>query len=571
MGVYLLILLIFVVNVKSSDDCSTSDDCDMIGAVCEQKSCVCPSGYVANSLHTQCLIAAEGYGTACLDNIQCSTSLKSGGICLNNTCVCADGYHYFLGKCWKSAGLGEPCKHDQNCFVSYDFEASICNDKKICECSPGYYQREYSSCRRKSYNPGDSCGIHLDCQFKNAFCTTDRKCSKNQTSVSYKAETITLLAASTQSNSLMSPKVGDNCTSSNECPKNAECNQRKACACKLGFYSQNNNCYPELGASCSVDGDCVGKNTMCRNQTYCTCKVGFVASVSNQYCDKMSRYLGWSCLRDRECDFFGPGSSCVDKKCQCSNNTHYIEDVMYCWETKYIGDKCVDNEDCGGVNTMICSKGICQCIEKTHPSSDKHVCRADSLTVGSKCEENLDCMFENSYCDTTVNSCQCIKGYIYINGSCVSGAGGKCNSTSDCYTEGTNCANGICTCQKGFIGSDNSRKCLTVVQKLSENCLESVQCEEMEGICSEGQCHCRNDSHYVENYKCYKTRYLNEGCTSNGNCTTIKNAVCLKGTCLCQPGYISILNGTTCSGSSHAESTLLVVIVLSLLVICQFN
>lgn len=48
---------------------------------------------------------AEGYGTACTDNIQCSTSLKSGGICSNNTCVCADGYHYFLGKCWKSAGI----------------------------------------------------------------------------------------------------------------------------------------------------------------------------------------------------------------------------------------------------------------------------------------------------------------------------------------------------------------------------------------------------------------------------------------------------------------------------------
>lgn len=86
-----------------------------------------------------------------------------------------------------------------------------------------------------------------------------------------------------------------------------------------------------------------------------------------------------------------------------------------------IGDKCVNNEDCGGVDTMICSKGICQCVEKTHPSSDKHVCRSDSMTVGSKCEENLDCMFENSYCDTKSHSCQCAKGYIYNNGSCVSG------------------------------------------------------------------------------------------------------------------------------------------------------
>lgn len=45
-------------------------------------------------------------------------------------------------------GLYEKCKYAVDCYVFADFEASYC-DGGICKCSPGFYQREYRTCRRE--------------------------------------------------------------------------------------------------------------------------------------------------------------------------------------------------------------------------------------------------------------------------------------------------------------------------------------------------------------------------------------------------------------------------------------
>ena len=41
------------------DDCTTGNDCDMIGSVCIKGSCVCSSGFIGNSLSTECLEGKE--------------------------------------------------------------------------------------------------------------------------------------------------------------------------------------------------------------------------------------------------------------------------------------------------------------------------------------------------------------------------------------------------------------------------------------------------------------------------------------------------------------------------------
>lgn len=47
-------------------------------------------------------------------------------------------------------GLEEACRNDDQCYSNYDFESTSCIEGR-CQCSDGYYQREYSACHRASY------------------------------------------------------------------------------------------------------------------------------------------------------------------------------------------------------------------------------------------------------------------------------------------------------------------------------------------------------------------------------------------------------------------------------------
>ena len=58
---------------------------------------------------------------------------------------CAEGYYFIHGKCRAYSGLLEKCQ-DGDCYVNGDFQASCCINN-ICNCSPGYYQREYRTRR----------------------------------------------------------------------------------------------------------------------------------------------------------------------------------------------------------------------------------------------------------------------------------------------------------------------------------------------------------------------------------------------------------------------------------------
>uniref|UniRef100_T1HWU2 EGF-like domain-containing protein n=1 Tax=Rhodnius prolixus TaxID=13249 RepID=T1HWU2_RHOPR len=505
---------------------------------------------------------SRGYGASCIESVQCSTKLEAGGQCNNSICNCAEGFHYFKGQCWKTSGLTQPCKHDSNCFVSNDFEASICNNvKNICECSPGYYQREYSSCRRISEKPGESCGIPLDCKYPNATCTRERTCGEEgkalepkdkQEEVSFFVENIrkrrkrTALATYP---SLGSKKIGANCKNNTECPKNSECYKESLCLCLKGFYTTDNStCYPELGSRCEEDGDCKGKNTMCRNNKYCTCKQGFVATQDSRQCDKMSRNINWSCLRDEECGFFGPGGKCISKKCHCSNETHWVSEQLFCWVNKKVGESCTQSEDCGGRNSsMICTDDkVCACIPDAHPSSTGTSCRKDSKQVGQPCYENLDCIYTHAECNITLHVCTCQRGYLENKTVCVAGINGTCKSNEDCNVKNSHCNNNTCVCIKNFVSNQSLNKCLALATTVGSKCSEPEQCNLLSGDCIQGVCNCRNGSYFVpKDKKCYVKSIINQNCTREQNCSVL-NSECLRNICKCKRGYEPRENFTMC-------------------------
>lgn len=520
--------------------------------MCTNGICVCPPTFIANSLNTKCLPVTNGYGSSCLDNVQCSHSLNGGGVCENDICVCTKGYHYFLGQCWKTAGLGESCKHNANCFVSNDFEAAVCSENKICACSPNYYQREYSSCRRESYRPGDPCGIYLDCKFDNAACSVNRTCEASNAIDNFAVYFYNNNSNEQTTLSKLKLNDGDSCNSNADCPRNAECNESHKCSCLKGYYSSDKNvCFPEVGGNCKLDSDCIGKNTQCRNGTVCVCKQGFVTSYNGQYCDKMSRNIGWSCLRDEQCGFFGPNAICLKKKCWCNEKSHFVEKELYCWIKKHVKESCISNEDCGERETVSCIEKKCQCNSGSHASSDKSTCRKDSTKVGETCEEKLDCIFDNSFCDMKTKKCDCLSGYINQNGSCIPGVGAHCKQTSECKADGSFCVEEKCVCKSNFTSSSDFSKCLPDIFDLSVSCTESSQCKKIEGECVGGHCKCFSGSHFVGGWQCFLTRNIDEPCTSKGNCSNVENSYCFKGTCKCLPGHQPQRNGTLCSGISN--------------------
>lgn len=93
----------------SNLDCKDDKDCrDIINGFClKTQKCSCPIGYVFNPTMTSCLKAAIMYEDTCNDSFQCSYYLFSGGMCTSEKCICAPGYHYLHGRCYKTAGMNQ--------------------------------------------------------------------------------------------------------------------------------------------------------------------------------------------------------------------------------------------------------------------------------------------------------------------------------------------------------------------------------------------------------------------------------------------------------------------------------
>lgn len=221
------------------------------------------------------LLAATAYGDPCTETLQCSVYLLTGSVCEAGVCICGEGFHYIHGRCYQtsgkslnrflqsffrrlfcvlvqkfpftmwshwemfhvsiflhfinirtgSSGLGEPCSADVFCYVNADNEATSCING-VCECSDGFYKREYRTCRRIGYSEsssrsgipfsfndvifkligifqaflwlvfsylaeGDDCAIDQDCQFTNGFCDNSTYlCATYNTTTARLSETI---------------------------------------------------------------------------------------------------------------------------------------------------------------------------------------------------------------------------------------------------------------------------------------------------------------------------------------------------------------------------------------------
>lgn len=506
--------------------CKSNAECTAANSECINKICICEPAHTYNANMTKCLKVASFYEQECEDTVQCSAYLWNGGTCElesvkfgeenpKNICVCGEGYHYLHGRCYRSSGLGEKCTTNDDCYVNSDFEASSCKNG-ICNCSDGFYKREYRTCRRESKEIGQSCLIDQDCKSNDTKCSSDFKCISNKMRTSFPSHFNRIDIK----NDIHYGTDSDNkCKRDEDCKnKNSICGPDLTCICKRAFFSLNGQCIPELGEPCRETDDKNIEDSVCRDGKW-ACNANKVVSKNNRFCRNVTLEFRQPCEHNEECYIFGPDAVCKKLKCNCNENSHFIQDELFCWRNRGIGEHCTSNNDChipGSEFQLSCesekdkSNSVCRCPKGTRTNKENTDCIKIPTGINATCTESKDCNLKNGICMSNV--CSCVKNFIPLStNECieVSSYGNKCDHHIQCNATLTN---GIC-----------SRKSDTVEGEISTS-----------GICS-----CDHTDHY-NNGNCFKKKLLGDSCENESECfleKDINRVKCIKGICSCGRKY----------------------------------
>ncbi|KAK6639166.1 hypothetical protein RUM43_007436 [Polyplax serrata] len=515
-------------------ECDNQNDCEnfISGSICEKNTCTCPDTLILNQDRTRCIKPAGGIGSECEEDVQCSETLRSGGICSEKVCKCKTGYHYLRGECWKSQKLHRTCFKNEQCFVGYDYRGQECTGK-TCKCKEGYYSRFDLNCRKKR-NPGESCNADLD-------CPTGHVCDKMKCFVKKSAFLMSEGDVLSEDHVL---DVSDGTLQTDLiCPK--------------GNFEMNGTCVLELGMPCNTNDDCSHiKKANCLDGV-CSCDpVLGIANSNNRMCLQVARgkvpdLSKTTCKEDPQCSIFGDNSYCSNKKCACKNGSYWEAENQFCWGINKVGEDCLTDKDCHPAQThAICKenealKKVCTCENGYHLTGES--CRPDAKEVGDYCEKDEECLFDKSKCDESKKLCKCQDRYYPEKGQCVTGVGSPCQDDGDCTrAKNTKCVKQnsnekYCSCEDGQVAAEDSKYCLPVVE-FGGACRETFQCKPKMGNlseCSNGSCSCGETAHHYNGF-CHRKRDIGQSCVKKQECFfrgDDKSTVCLNGYCSCDYDY----------------------------------
>ncbi|CAK9812100.1 hypothetical protein ANTPLA_LOCUS7289 [Anthophora plagiata] len=268
---------------------------------------------------------------------------------------------------------------------------------------------------------------------------------------------------------------------------------------------------------------------------------------------------------------------------------------------------CKSNEDCVGssqtTKVTSCRDGFCVCKSGTET---KNCSRTDIMHYSNKsiaglisrgCKQNHDCLFNNSFCNTTVSQCDCKKDYIlsttkkvclkkaealdfpcvedkqcfaflsnttcqngqcrcrfqhhYVENACFRtiDMGKSCSRLEECaHVIGAVCTDrGVCDCAAETVINEDKTRCLPVVREILENCTENVQCTEtfLHSLCIDRSCQCEDRYHFEPKInQCFMNNRLGENCGNTYEChqiedgnVTQKALRCEWNKCICAENY----------------------------------
>lgn len=311
----------------------------------------------------------------------------------------------------------------------------------------------------------------------------------------FSVATLLLWITSTQGQELSRRKTSNVCKTNSDCPMNAYCEEVQH----------------------STNGLCV-------------CHTGYIIIQENGHkeCFKAATTINDDCTYNEQCMItLSTESECVNERCQCKEDTHYVKRENSCYKTSRIGDFCRLRNNC--INEeAVCRSGVCQCPYGKHSSRNMK-----------------ECIFNVEL-------------------------GEKCTMDEECVTDNTRCLD-ICRCKASHILNKNGDKCLKVGEFLHDDCDEDHQCTERipYSVCSTTNltCECKEGYHELK-HKCWVSVPLGGICEVNENCIPYSETLCIDEHCSCREGF-KPLNGY-CSFSLRVTSSQRIFALIFLIYLFMF-
>ncbi|RVE54896.1 hypothetical protein evm_000263 [Chilo suppressalis] len=479
------------------------------------------------------------WGEACSTDEQCMYVLRDpfSMSCTEGTCQCAPGYYLRQrGECRKSAlAVGDMCVIDEDC----QFAGASC-------------QMSTLTCITASSNSFETkthtAGINTT-SITNTIEVNRKEADKEEPVSSTKTRELTR-------------QHGVVCSDDSGCQAPFQCSSLRICTCPLGYYpnAAGTICLAEMGSPVTSADQCVGLFTEVRNGI-CTCHVNFYYDEAMRGCVKPAVRLSDFCFSDAGCHTFGVAGRCGPettwglRQCYCASETMWNERRQLCALFSGVGERCDVDDDClAGELEIQCVRndegyGVCSCPDG-YVASDG-LCLMFGQGLGDVCQVDAECSdVENGVCVDGL--CTCDDGYQQLEDYCAPVIGGRCEEDANCVIEDTICDNSTSTCQcsSEFVASADS--CWPVVAGFEAPCNVTEQCAAAmgpAGACHSGICVCQTGYHYRDD-GCQPKTGLFESCRTSSVCFLESGShklECRNSLCQCSFHYPYLHDQGVCS------------------------
>ncbi|GAB0089199.1 Nidogen [Sergentomyia squamirostris] len=419
------------------DECSGVNICD-VNAQCYNElggySCICNPGYQGNGYECYPEGTPESSSTPsphpeensppsrlypCEDQNACSPN----AICINNMCVCFNGYSGDGRNCQAN------CEHDEEWLINrctpresldpdYRPEMFCVNEQCICPYGFEIYthsfgvtcvppEEGYGSYPEPEYTPEGTNGrLEQPSCYDHNICSPFADCIR--TDESYEC----VCRPGYDGDGHTCEEKSGSCADEDLCDPHATCTfdpneRRHVCTCEHGYEGNGQTCYPS--SECMFDNDC-GIDSVCEGGI-CHCREGFERDMSD------------FCVPVGSCG----GAICADNAV-CRWDQHQMVSYCYC-PPEYEGDgihsckskppacnvrnncglyaSCLPNYRDSSVYECICDPGYTGdgfvCRREVNCMSDPHICHHQATCIVSggqvKCRCNQGFTGNGSHCE----------------------------------------------------------------------------------------------------------------------------------------------------------------------------
>ncbi|KAL2713463.1 prion-like-(Q/N-rich) domain-bearing protein 25 isoform X2, partial [Vespula squamosa] len=277
-----------------------------------------------------------------------------------------------------------PCQKDIDCSLfSKDEKNSTCL-RGFCACENE--QGQMKNCSRlqlassQQEKPAVSpiyhtCKHEIDCKLNNSFCNTSRsqcECVKGYVS-----------SADQQQCLRVAKSLNSSCTEDKQClifQENTTC-QGQRCVCVDGYHAVEDVCWKTIvfGDTCSKSEECYHiKGAFCTDKKVCGCKEKAAIDKTGKNCVPYVDDIDEHCTENGTCSMI-PDSICLENRCQCPKEKHFVKEIGQCIVSRAIGEPCQHDYDCYQSENytdlerkgFVCVGSLCDCAVDYFINGDK--------------------------------------------------------------------------------------------------------------------------------------------------------------------------------------------------------